>query len=67
MSAPTHPGVRTTTTGVDTRLPWWALALPAAAFLALLILMAGPGEAQAATGDPVVGRVLEHLWQTLSL
>ncbi|MFC9594147.1 hypothetical protein [Streptomyces sp. NPDC056944] len=67
MSAPTHPGVRTTTTGVDTRLPWWALALPAAAFLALLILMAGSGEAQAATGDPMVGRVLQHLWQTLSL
>ncbi|MEU5919200.1 hypothetical protein ACWEPZ_37630 [Streptomyces sp. NPDC004288] len=67
MSAPTHPGVRTTATGVDTRLPWWALALPAAAFLALLVLMAGPGEAQAASVDPTVGRILEHLWQTLSL
>ncbi|MER7952743.1 hypothetical protein ABTY59_35670 [Streptomyces sp. NPDC096079] len=67
MSAPTHPGIRTTTTGVDTRLPWWALVLPAAAFLALLMLMAGPGEAQAATGDAAVGRVLEHLWQTLPL
>ncbi|MFF0475896.1 hypothetical protein [Streptomyces sp. NPDC004284] len=67
MSAPTHPGIRTTTTGVDTRLPWWALALPAAAFLALLVLMTGSGEAQAATGDPAFGRVLEHLWQTLSL
>ncbi|MEV4429233.1 hypothetical protein ACN9M0_07620 [Streptomyces sp. R-07] len=67
MSAPTHPGIRTTTTGVDTRLPWWALALPAAAFLALLVLMAGSGGARAATGDLAVGRVLEHLWQTLSL
>ncbi|MER5205589.1 hypothetical protein [Streptomyces sp. NPDC002825] len=67
MSAPTHPGIRTTTTGVDTRLPWWALALPAAAFLALLVLMAGPGEARATTGDGAVGRVLEHVWQTLSL
>ncbi|MFF8376816.1 hypothetical protein ACF07V_11860 [Streptomyces sp. NPDC015661] len=67
MSAPTHPGIRTTTTGVDTRLPWWALALPAAAFLALLVLMAGSGEARATTGDQGVGQVLEHVWQTLSL
>ncbi|MGW8768819.1 hypothetical protein ACWGN5_40840 [Streptomyces sp. NPDC055815] len=67
MSAPTHPGIRTTTTGVDTRLPWWALALPAAAFLALLVLMTGSGETGATLGDPAVGRVLEHVWQTLSL
>ncbi|WP_086827672.1 hypothetical protein [Streptomyces sp. NRRL B-24572] len=67
MSAPTHPGIRTTTTGVDTRLPWWALVLPAAAFLALLVLMAGPGGAEATAGELAVGRVLEHLWQTLPL
>ncbi|MFF0424210.1 hypothetical protein [Streptomyces sp. NPDC004520] len=67
MSAPTHPGIRTTTTGVDTRLPWWALALPAAAFLALLVLMTGSGEAQATAGGLAFGGVLEHLWQTLPL
>ncbi|MFB7449424.1 hypothetical protein ACFTWS_00095 [Streptomyces sp. NPDC057027] len=67
MSAPTHPGIRTTTTGVDTRLPWWALALPAAAFLALLVLMTGSGGAEATSGEQAVGQVLEHLWQTLSL
>ncbi|WP_225802310.1 hypothetical protein [Streptomyces sp. NK15101] len=67
MSAPTHPGIRTTTTGVDTRLPWWALALPAAAFLALLLLMTGADGAQATTGELAADRFLEHLWQTLSL
>lgn len=67
MSAPTHPRVRTSTAGVDTRLPWWALALPVAAFVALLLLIAGPGEAHATTGDLGVGRVIDHLQQTLSL
>ncbi|MEU6625594.1 hypothetical protein ABZ926_33225 [Streptomyces litmocidini] len=67
MSAPTHPGIRTTTTGVDTRLPWWALVLPAAAFLVLLVLMTGSDGAQATPGELAGGRVLEHLWQTLAL
>lgn len=67
MSAPTHTRVRTTKAGVDTRLPWWALALPVAAFVALLLLIAGSGEAGATTGDPGVGRVIDHLQQTLSL
>lgn len=30
---------------------WWALALPALAFGLLLLLLAGSGEAQAATGE----------------
>ncbi|ARE77146.1 hypothetical protein ACFVZ8_33610 [Streptomyces sp. NPDC059558] len=66
MSAPTHlrplpPGpsaprarARATTratTGAGTRLHWWALALPALAFGLLLLLLAGSGEAHAATGE----------------
>ncbi|MEV8585989.1 hypothetical protein [Streptomyces sp. NPDC051180] len=67
MSAPAQSRVGATTAGVDTRLPWWALVLPVAAFAALLLLIAGPGEAHATSGDPGVGRVLDHLQQTLSL
>ncbi|MFF4868846.1 hypothetical protein [Streptomyces sp. NPDC000961] len=67
MSVRTHSGSATTATGVDTRLSWWALALPAAAFVALLLLMTGPGEAHATGGDPTVGRFLEQVRQTLPL
>ncbi|WP_318207074.1 MULTISPECIES: hypothetical protein [unclassified Streptomyces] len=67
MSAHTSTRVRPEATGVDTRLPWWALALPAAAFVALLLLMTGPGEAHAAVGDPGAGGFLERIQQTLSL
>ncbi|WP_374112447.1 hypothetical protein [Streptomyces sp. CC210A] len=58
--------VRTRATSTQAaRLPWWALALPAAAFTALLLLVAGPGQAQASPGrTPAVGRILEHLQQT---
>ncbi|WP_055599873.1 hypothetical protein [Streptomyces aureus] len=67
MSAHTSTRVRHAATGVDTRLPWWALALPAAAFVALLMLMTGPGEARAAVGEPGAGGFLERIQQTLSL
>ncbi|MFI1652449.1 hypothetical protein ACH4XT_36730 [Streptomyces avidinii] len=60
MSAPMHirplppgrsgPRARATT-GAGTRLHWWALALPALAFGLLLLLLAGSGEAHAATGE----------------
>ncbi|MFI5758448.1 hypothetical protein [Streptomyces sp. NPDC051569] len=54
---------------VEIQLPWWAVALPAIAFAALLLLMAGSGPAHAAAGDPAgdptVGRILEHLQLTL--
>ncbi|MET9888138.1 hypothetical protein ABZZ20_34480 [Streptomyces sp. NPDC006430] len=50
MSAPTHtPGPRVH--GANARLHWWALALPALAFGLLLLLLAGSGEAQAASGE----------------
>ncbi|KQX53621.1 MULTISPECIES: hypothetical protein [unclassified Streptomyces] len=67
MSAHTYTRVRPTTSGVDTRLPWWALALPAAAFVALLLLMAGPGEAHEPFGAAGIGGVVERIQQTLSL
>ncbi|MFE7187840.1 hypothetical protein [Streptomyces erythrochromogenes] len=57
MSAPTHtrplPPVRRTraATAASTRLHWWAPALPALAFGLLLLLLAGSGEAHAATGE----------------
>ncbi|WP_019885210.1 hypothetical protein [Streptomyces purpureus] len=70
MSARTHtrprPLPRATTGGAVTRLPWWAFALPMAAFAVLLLLMAGSGEAHAAGADPVLGRFLDHLQLTLS-
>ena len=62
MPARTH--TRSTTPasgGVEVRLPWWAVALPALAFAALLLLIAGPGEARAATGDPALGRLLARI------
>ncbi|MCX5608704.1 hypothetical protein OHB39_14120 [Streptomyces sp. NBC_00047] len=42
------PGARQ---GAEARLRWWALALPALAFGLLLLLLAGSGEAHAATGE----------------
>ncbi|WP_031086153.1 hypothetical protein [Streptomyces sp. NRRL WC-3549] len=51
---------------VEVRLPWWAVALPALAFAALLLLIAGPGQAQAATADPAVGRLLGRIMELLS-
>ncbi|MGP3981559.1 hypothetical protein [Streptomyces sp. KR80] len=47
------------------RLPWWALALPVIAFVALLLLL-GPGDAHAATGSPSgVGQVLSWIQEVL--
>ncbi|MER5362658.1 hypothetical protein [Streptomyces sp. NPDC002785] len=54
---PTHPA----TGSIEVRLPWWAVALPAITFAALLLLIAGSGEAHAATTDPAVGRLLERI------
>ncbi|MET9484596.1 hypothetical protein [Streptomyces sp. NPDC006638] len=66
MPARTHP--RTAPRPADAlavRLPWWALALPAVAFAVLLVLMAGPGQAQAATTDPGIARILDLMRQVL--
>ncbi|KPI32495.1 hypothetical protein [Streptomyces sp. NPDC086989] len=55
MSAPMTsrniPGPRPRVRGASTRLHWWAPALPALAFGLLLMLLAGSGQAHAATGE----------------
>jgi len=67
MSAPTHTRPHSAPRGgVDIRLPWWALALPTLAFVVLLALILNPTDAQAATGDPAVTRLFEHLQQLIS-
>ncbi|MER6348350.1 hypothetical protein ACWC10_21635 [Streptomyces sp. NPDC001595] len=67
MSARTQPSPRPAgTRGVDTRLPWWALALPALAFVALLTLILNPADAHAAGGDPAIARLLEHVRELLT-
>ncbi|TRV74483.1 hypothetical protein FKN01_24270 [Streptomyces sp. 130] len=58
---PTHEPSR-----ADVRLPWWAVALPAVAFAALLLLIAGPGQAHAATDASSTGQVLRHLAELLT-
>lgn len=50
------------TTGADARLQWWALLLPALAFGLLLMLLAGSGEARAASGE---GSSLVHVTERL--
>jgi hypothetical protein len=67
MSAPTHtrphpavPG------GVGARLPWWALALPTLAFVALLVLILNPSDAQAASGDPAITHLVDRAWQLIA-
>ncbi|MFJ9828160.1 hypothetical protein ACIRSU_27920 [Streptomyces sp. NPDC101160] len=70
MTARTHTGVRPVRSlpgTVDTRLPWWTLALSAVAFVGLFLLIAAPGDAPGTAGDPEVGRILERIQQTLSL
>ncbi|MER6038915.1 MULTISPECIES: hypothetical protein [unclassified Streptomyces] len=58
-----HPA---TTGGVDIRLPWWALALPALAFVALLALILNPSDAHAASATPAVTQLLERAQQLLA-
>ncbi|MFJ9866739.1 hypothetical protein [Streptomyces sp. NPDC101165] len=67
MPARTHTRPRPATPGsVDIRLPWWALALPALAFVALLTLILNPSDAHAATGDPAITQLLERVQQLLT-
>ncbi|MFG3322084.1 hypothetical protein ACGF3J_28900 [Streptomyces sp. NPDC048171] len=64
MSAPTYTRPpRATRGGVDSRLPWWALALPVLAFVTLLLLILNPADAHAATEQPAVAHLLERLLQ----
>lgn len=67
MAARTHIRPHPATTGgADIRLPWWALALPALAFVSLLLLIINPSHAQAATGDPAVTHLFERLQQLVA-
>ncbi|MBL1102564.1 hypothetical protein JK363_39410 [Streptomyces sp. 205] len=66
MSARSHPRpVPPVHSGVEIRLPWWAIALPAIAFAALLLLLAGPTDAHAATGPGAVSQVLGLVHQVV--
>ncbi|MGA5320529.1 hypothetical protein ACPCIU_08795 [Streptomyces seoulensis] len=56
MPAPAH----TRPHPAGTRLPWWALALPILAFVALLLLIMNPSDAHAASGDPALAQILER-------
>ncbi|MFE3637030.1 hypothetical protein [Streptomyces sp. NPDC059168] len=58
-----HPA---TPGGADSRLPWWALALPALAFAVLLALILNPSDAHAAAGDPAVAQLLERAQRLLA-
>lgn len=66
MSAPTHTRPHPATTGrLEIRLPWWALALPALAFVTLLLLMLNPADAHAAAGDPALTHLFERLQESV--
>ncbi|WP_447036582.1 hypothetical protein [Streptomyces sp. DSM 118878] len=47
--------------GVEIQLPWWAIALPAVAFAALLLLILNPVDAHAAGSEPVVANLMERV------
>ncbi|MFJ3310169.1 hypothetical protein ACIPSA_45700 [Streptomyces sp. NPDC086549] len=67
MSARTHTRPHPATTGgVDIRLPWWALALPTLAFVALFLLILSPSNAHAATGDPALTHLFERAQQLIA-
>ncbi|MGR8011341.1 hypothetical protein [Streptomyces hypolithicus] len=69
MAARAHPRSHhpvTGTSGVGIRLPWWAVALPALAFVALLLLIVGPGQAHAAQDGTGAAYLVERIQQTLS-
>ncbi|MEU3944722.1 hypothetical protein [Streptomyces sp. NPDC029526] len=67
MTARTHPRPRPAPQGggPNTRLPWWALALPALAFVALLTLVLNPSEAHAAGGEPAIAHLVERAQQLM--
>ncbi|MFC8129137.1 hypothetical protein [Streptomyces sp. NPDC057302] len=69
MSARSHvqrdPGAPRDSESVEIQLPWWAIALPAIAFAALLLLILNPADAHAASGEPVVTHLLERIQETV--
>ncbi len=66
MPAPAHTRPHPARTGgAATRLPWWALVLPAIAFAALLTLVLNPADAHAESGDPSITHVFERMQQAV--
>ncbi|NJP45574.1 hypothetical protein [Actinacidiphila epipremni] len=63
QGAPADPAGRTPGS-VQTRLPWWAVALPAVAFAALLLLITGGGAG--AAGAAPAGDLLSRAVAALS-
>ncbi len=61
-------GDRPHRSGMDIRLRWWAVALPAVAFASLLVLLVSGGDADAATsgGQQPVSRLVERIHATLT-
>lgn len=59
QGAPADPAGRTPGS-VQTRLPWWAVVLPAVAFAALLLLITG-GSADAAPAGDLLSRAVAAL------
>ncbi|MFF8035312.1 MULTISPECIES: hypothetical protein [unclassified Streptomyces] len=67
MPAHTHTRPRPAPRGgVDTRLPWWALALPTLAFLTLLALVLNPSDAHATAGEPALTHLVERAQQLIA-
>jgi hypothetical protein len=62
----TRPSSPAPAVGVEVRLPWWAVLLPAVAFGVLLVLLLNPAEAHAAPADPEIGLFLERARQVLA-
>ncbi|KES04443.1 hypothetical protein BU52_24855 [Streptomyces toyocaensis] len=66
MPAHTHTRPRPAPRGgADTRLPWWAVALPTLAFVALLTLVLNPSDAHAAAGEPGIAHLVERAQQLM--
>ncbi|MFF2020201.1 hypothetical protein ACFVW2_00100 [Streptomyces sp. NPDC058171] len=68
MPARTHtrPSSPASTGGVEVRLPWWAVLLPAVAFVVLFVLLLNPAEAHAAPAYPEIGLFVERARQVLA-
>ncbi|WP_073952310.1 hypothetical protein [Streptomyces kebangsaanensis] len=67
MPARTHTRPHPATTGgVDSRLPWWALALPVLAFVALLALIRNPADAHAAASSPALTQLFQRVQELLT-
>ncbi|WP_299536718.1 hypothetical protein [uncultured Streptomyces sp.] len=66
MPAPVYPRTPPDPGPAGARLPWWAVALPVVAFAVLLVVVSDPEQAQAASGHPAAGRLIERAIALLS-